>query len=175
MMLKSGTRQSGTWKWCVAIVVFLMLPAAKGSAGLPADDAIRAACTELVLNYAFHRDRLQARPFAQLFTTDAQLLVLGATFVGRQAIYQRLADTRADDQALSTRHMMSTIRIFAEDNNHATGISYVTLYAAPAAKGIPAEVDGFLIVGEYHDNFVRTADGWKIRRREFVPIFNRQE
>ncbi|MEM7097374.1 MAG: nuclear transport factor 2 family protein [Pseudomonadota bacterium] len=128
---------------------------------------IKQACTDLVLDYAFYRDRLDAEPYAQLFAEDAVLTVLGQVFQGRVAIKKRMLESK---DGPVTRHMMSTIRIFPIDSHSASGVSYVTVYSAPAGE-LPLKVEQFLGLGEYHDKFVLTEQGWKISRRTFVPVF----
>lgn len=135
--------------------------------GEPARGEVRQACEDLVLDYAYYRDRLDAEPYAAIFAEDAVLSVLGVDYVGREAIYQRLKE---DENPLTTRHMMSTIRIFDEGDGRATGVSYVTVWAAPAGEQ-PLFADKYLGLGEYHDEFRLTDEGWKISRRAFVPIF----
>ncbi len=133
------------------------------------DGAIRAACEDLVLDYAYYRDRQDpaeaAAGVAAVFSEDATLTVLGQTFVGKNAIYNRLAQ-QTNPQL--TQHLMSTIRIFPVSATTATGVSYATVYVAtkPAADGNPAE--GFATVGEYHDKFELTDSGWRIAQRKFV-------
>ena len=63
---------------------------------------------------------------------------------------------------------MSTMRIVPDGEDRATGVSYVTIYNAP--PGV-TEVEGFLLIGEYHDEFVRTEEGWKIQTRELRPVY----
>ncbi len=125
------------------------------------------ACTDLVLDYAYFRDRPDADGVANLFTEDAQLTVLGQTFVGRAAIGKRIRDAAGGPVF---RHMMSTIRIFPDDETHAHGVSYAAVYTAPAGQA-PRPLHQPAAVGEYHDRFVLTAAGWKIAQREFVAIF----
>ena len=129
--------------------------------------AIEQACTDLVLDYAYYRDRADAQAVADLFTADALLRVLGQDFDGNAAIRSRIEQGRGGPVF---RHMMSTVRIFVEDEDHARGVSYVTVYSAPAGE-LPRPLGAPLGVGEYHDQFVRTEAGWKIQRREFVPAF----
>ena len=148
--------------WLVILFVFGLLSTGTGWAG-----EIENACTDLVLDYAFYRDRMDADPFANLFAEDAVLTVLGEVYTGRKAIRQRLVEGQ---NGPVTRHMMSTIRIFVQDENTASGVSYVTVYGAPGGE-FPIKVEGFMGLGEYHDKFVRTTDGWKISRRTFVPVF----
>ena len=149
-----------TWMSCFVLVAATSWPAQAGE--------LEQACEDLVLDYALYRDRKDADAFASLFAEDAVLTVLGNVFKGRSVIKQRLVDGR---DGPVTRHMMSTIRIFAQSEDTANGVSYVTVYGAPDAQ-FPLKVDGFLSVGEYHDKFVRTDAGWKIGRRTFVPVFS---
>ena len=129
--------------------------------------AIEQACTDLILDYAYYRDRPDADAFADLFAEDAELRVLGQEYVGREAIGDRLRNAAGGPVF---RHMMSTIRVFVQDDSHARGVSYVTVYSA-AGGTLPRPLTQPLGVGEYHDDFVRTDEGWKIQRREFVPVF----
>ena len=133
------------------------------------DESIVGACTDLVLDYAYHRDRLAPDDVANLFTEDALMEVLGEVFEGRAAIRQRMIDSKGGPVS---RHLMSTIRIFPEGPDSATGVSYATVYlAAPTDVEGPLAVEGFAGIGEYHDTFIRTAQGWKIAAREFRPVF----
>ena len=135
----------------------------------PVKEDIEAACTDLVRDYAYHRDRLDAAEVANLFTEDAKMSVLGQEFDGRGAIERRMLDGKGGPV---TRHLMSTIRIFPESADRATGVSYVTVYISPRRDGDgPLPVEGFGGIGEYHDVFERTSDGWKIAARTFVPVF----
>ena len=129
--------------------------------------AIERACTDLVLDYAYYRDRPDAQRVADLFAEEAILTVLGQQFKGRDAIRARLQGAA---QGPVFRHLMSTIRIFVESDRRATGVSYVTVYSAPSGD-LPAPLSVPLGVGEYHDVFVSTDAGWKIERRSFVPVF----
>lgn len=129
-----------------------------------AHDAVQA-CTDLVLDYAYYRDRPDPTGFANVFAENATLTVLGDTFKGREAIGKRLQGAVRGPQF---RHLMSTIRIFPQDQLHATGVSYVTVYTAPHGA---TEVEGFAGIGEYHDEFVLTPVGWKIASRVFKPVF----
>jgi uncharacterized protein (TIGR02246 family) len=126
------------------------------------------ACTNLVYGYAYHRDQFNADEFANLFTENASLTVVGQTWVGREDIRQRIEGLKTGS---SIRHEMSTIRIVPVDDDHATGVSYATIYSAPAGE---YSVSGFVLMGEYHDDFVRTAEGWKISKRVLVQKYTSQ-
>lgn len=131
---------------------------------LYAEDVYRD-CINLVTDYAIYRDRFDAEGFSSLFTEDASLTVGGQTWVGRANIRARIEGLK---NGSSIRHLMSTIRITPVDADNATGISYATIYSAPAGS---TTVEGFALIGEYHDTFVRTADGWKISKRELHTAY----
>ena len=132
-----------------------------------AEDVYRA-CSNLVTDYAYHRDQFNATEFANLFTEDASLTVVNQTWVGRTDIRQRIEELKTGS---TIRHEMSTIRIVPVDDYHATGVSYATIYAAAAGE---TWVSGFVLMGEYHDEFVRTAEGWKISNRVLISKYSLQ-
>lgn len=133
-----------------------------------AEDVYRA-CSNLVTDYAYHRDQFNAQEFANLFTEDASLTVVNQTWVGRTDIRQRIEELKTGS---TIRHEMSTIRIVPVDDDHATGVSYATIYAAPEGE---TSVSGFVLMGEYHDEFLRTAQGWKISKRVLVRKYSLQD
>lgn len=130
---------------------------------------IEAACEALVLDYAYYRDRedlqLAAQGVAAVFTKDATLTVSGQSFTGRQAIFDRIANQTNPPRFA---HLMSTIRIFPESATKATGVSYATVYVAPRPNDGSAVTEGFAAVGEYHDEFRLTDQGWRIAKRTFL-------
>ena len=144
-----------------ALLLAVSLPSAPAVAG-----AIEDACTELVMGYAIHRDQFNVDAYGALFSEDAVLSVLGSEYRGREAIRQRLAGARGKEV---TRHLMSGVWISVLDTHRATGISYASIYAAPPGE-LPLE-PVMPAVGEYHDEFQLTEDGWKISRRTFLPVF----
>lgn len=151
----------------VAPLVWVLVVFVAGGAQADSHAEIERACTGLVLDYAYYRDRPDADGLAGIFAEDAVLNVLGQAFVGRDAIRARL---QGAENGPLFRHMMSTIRIFVDSEDRARGVSYVTVYSA-SPGAMPRPLGAPLGVGEYHDAFVRTADGWKIQRRDFVPVF----
>ncbi len=126
-------------------------------------------CINLVTDYAYYRDRFDAVGFSSLFTEDASLTVVGQTWVGRDQIRSRIEGL---DNSGKIRHLMSTIRIEPIDERHASGVSYATIYSAPAGSN---SVEGFAIMGEYHDSFVLTDDGWRISKRELKSVFSYED
>lgn len=150
------------------IVLIAALLFGASPASFAASDDVYWACSNLVTDYAYHRDQFNAKEFANLFTEDASLTVVSQTWVGRAEIEQRIEGLKTGS---TIRHEMSTIRIVPIDADHATGVSYATIYSAPAGE---TSVKGFTLMGEYHDEFVRTAQGWKISKRVLVSKYSLQ-
>lgn len=65
-----------------------------------------------------------------------------------------------------TQHLIGNHRIQV-DGDRATSTSYVRAFHHSAADE-PAQFWDFL--GEYHDTWLRTADGWRITCRRCLPI-----
>ena len=138
---------------------------------IPASQAsdVYRDCINLVTEYAYYRDRFDAVGFSELFTDDASLSVGNQTWTGRDQIRARIEGL---DSSAKIRHLMSTIRIEPIDELHATGVSYATIYTGSAGSN---SVEGFAVIGEYHDSFVLTENGWRISSRELKSIFSYED
>ncbi|MDA0280077.1 MAG: nuclear transport factor 2 family protein [Proteobacteria bacterium] len=126
-------------------------------------------CANLVTDYAYFRDRFDAAEFSNLFTDEASLSVGNQTWEGRNNIRARIEGL---DKSGSIRHLMSTIRIEPIDELHASGVSYATIYTSAAGSN---STEGFALIGEYHDNFELTDDGWKISKCELKSVFSYED
>lgn len=127
-------------------------------------------CRQRVIDYAYFWDQADAAGFAEVFTAEATLTLGGETFSGRDAIVQRMTA----DRGSTMRHLMSTVRITATGDDAASGVSYVTVYAAaPVDQGLP-EADAFALLAEYHDRFRITADDCRIVERTLVPVMRQR-
>ncbi len=72
---------------------------------------------------------------------------------------------RAHAEIGPTLHRLTNFTI-EESGTHVHARSYVDAMLMPVAKDGPVHRG----VGMYKDQMVRTADGWKIARRVFVPV-----
>jgi 3-phenylpropionate/cinnamic acid dioxygenase small subunit len=134
----------------------------------PAQDAIERACARLLLQSIRLFDQGDWNGFAQLFTPDGVFVRANepaAPLAGRAAIVEAL--TARPAQRL-TRHVCTNIEIETGDEARAQGRCYLLLYSADASQ--PADVGGHRAdavqrIGEYHDVYVRTSEGWRIARR----------
>lgn len=136
---------------------------------------IEYACARLVNQFAVCNDAGRYDTLAALFAEDGQYARPTDPdnfVVGREAI---LAAFKARPADKLTRHLISNVVIDVQAPTSASGICYVTLYSGSTAR--PAEKHGFVgqlspLIGEYHDDFVLTTDGWKFRRRQGRLVFS---
>ena len=82
---------------------------------------------------------------------------------------------RQGNVARISRHVCCNLLIDVIDENSATGVVYLTLYRHDGEAGrrsAPSDVPE--VVGEYRDQFVRTAEGWRFKRRDVGVSFVKQ-
>lgn len=129
---------------------------------------IEHACTKLINRFAILNDAMRYDELAELFTVDGSFArpTDPDNFVnGRDNILQAFK-ARPTDRI--TRHVITNIDVEVLDENSAHSVCYAVLYTGntdnKAEKfGIQANPTQF--IGEFHDEFTRTGDGWKIQRR----------
>ena len=135
---------------------------------------ICAECERLSIAYAVFLDMHRYDEFAALFG-ETGVLGVGGHVQGQVAIAAAMAK-RSDK--LRSRHVLTNILIDVKDAEHATGITYLTLYrhigkasldAAPISPFAPAAV------GHYSDEFRLTTEGWRIAKRELTFAFQNME
>ncbi|MBK8063807.1 MAG: nuclear transport factor 2 family protein [Betaproteobacteria bacterium] len=81
-------------------------------------------------------------------------------------------------EGVVTRHVCANLAVEAIDADHARGVMYFLLYkhdhaAAGTDAGKPAPLGPPETLGEYHDEYLRTAEGWRIARRVAKGVFRR--
>ncbi len=131
--------------------------------------AIEADCARLAIAYAVLVDAFRHDEFGALFADDAELVVPRGTFKGPAAIQGAM---EARDRAIVSRHVMTNVLVTVESPTTASGTAYLTLYKGtpPAGKTV---VKGAapMSMGQYHDRYVKTKNGWRIARREVIWHF----
>lgn len=132
---------------------------------------IERACERLIQEYCHLTDHGEAEKVADLFTEDAVWTSASNTMTGRAAIKKGFR-VRQNNVARMSRHVCTSSLIDVLDETSARSVCYLTLYrhdGDPARRMSPAAAPE--IVGEYRDEFVRTPEGWRFRRREIVVAF----
>jgi ketosteroid isomerase-like protein len=133
------------------------------AAAPPIED--RIAIELLVTEYAWRLDHQRWRDVAELCTDDVVLFIRGREIVGEAGLAE-WADRRAERANRKTQHQMSLLRLEAVGPDEVHGTAALVLHVAKTGGG-GTYVD---LVGEYEDEYVRTADGWRFRRRRLNTI-----
>jgi 3-phenylpropionate/cinnamic acid dioxygenase small subunit len=130
---------------------------------LPIED--RLAIQALVTEYAWLLDHRCWDDVPKLMTDDVVLKIRGREIVGRDGVLDWAA-ARAQKKSRRTQHQMTLLRLEPVDADLVKGTAALVLHVAKMG-GSDTYVD---LVGEYQDEYVRTPDGWRFRRRTLVPI-----
>jgi 3-phenylpropionate/cinnamic acid dioxygenase small subunit len=125
----------------------------------------RIAIESLVTEYAWLLDHREFDAVVGLCTEDAELKIRGQAIVGAEGL-QRWVDQRATNQGRRSQHQMSLLRLTPVDEDTVEGTAALVLHVAKSG-GSGTYVD---LVGEYQDEYVRTSDGWRFRRRVLVTL-----
>ena len=131
---------------------------------------IKDACESVSLQFGRLQDERRHDELAELMTVDA--------------IYVRLGEELKTDDFVAwgkttppnkTRHFVTSTAFSVIEETHAKGVTYYTLYLYSGDEDTPYPLEGPFVVGEYHEEFVATDHGWKIKRREARIIFRKRK
>ena len=136
--------------------------AASGSDDILRRLADERACERLIVRYTHLVDFGRAPEIADLFTDDGVWRTDDFEMRGRDEILAGFGRRQGVTRRQS-RHVCTNVLIEV-DGDRATGLCYLVNYrhdseTGEAEKPAPADVPKF--VGEYHDTFRRTEDGWR--------------
>jgi 3-phenylpropionate/cinnamic acid dioxygenase small subunit len=123
------------------------------------------AIAQLVNEYAWLLDHQRWHDVAALCTDDVVLSIRAREIVGHDGL-ARWSEHRAQRGNRRTQHQMMQPRLTAISGDEIHGTAPLVLHVAKTGGG-GTYVD---LVGEYEDEYVRTPDGWKFRRRRLVQI-----
>lgn len=133
------------------------------------DDTRRAeierACKRLSHAYSKHVDFREYDAFVELFAEDG-VLNTGFELKGKEAIREGM---KRRSGRLRSRHVVTNLIVDVVDEDHAEGITYLTLYrliteeARDPSNVLPLE--GPAAVGHYTDKYIRTPEGWRFASR----------
>ncbi len=132
---------------------------------------IEQACQRLSVAFANHVDANRADQLIALFADGGTFERAGTVLAAPDQLRDFL-DKRPADR--TTRHVCTNILIDVADDGTATGVTYFTLFdhEGPAQEP-PLPMNLPAAIGEYHDRYIRTADGWRIAQRVVRAVFRR--
>jgi hypothetical protein len=128
--------------------------------------------SRLVIEHTYRNDSGRPDTVHELYTEDGVLELQGTTLRGRKAIAEWGRQLAENPPWRLIRHVCGNMRFVADGPGAAEGITVLTVYmvAGPGpATTIPLQV------GEDHDRFVRTEEGWRLASRRWVELFSRGE
>jgi hypothetical protein len=134
--------------------------------------AIEQQCRDLIIAATQYGDHGEAEAAVALFAQDGTWLRGGRSYAGHEQIlesYRRAPLTQV------IRHMNGGTRVAVLDDDHAESVTYYLAFSddpGTADAQPPLKLSPFSM-GEWHDTFVRTADGWRFASRATKRIFAR--
>ncbi|MFK3980851.1 nuclear transport factor 2 family protein [Micromonospora sp. NPDC050397] len=133
-------------------------------------DPDHLALTRLVTEAAWRVDLGKAGTLYELFTPEGELNLGSSTLSGHDAIRQWGEAYDADNPRQRIRHVCGNMRFVTDGDDRAVGATILTVFMDEGegpGRTLP------WTVGEDHDRFRRTDDGWRITSREWVTLFLR--
>ena len=130
---------------------------------------IKDACESLSLQFGRLQDGRRHDELADLMTVDATYVRLGEELKVDEFI--AWVKTTPPNK---TRHFVSSTVFSVTEETLAKGITYYTLYLYGGDEDTPYPLEGPFVVGEYHEEFALTENGWRIGRREARIIFRKR-
>lgn len=131
---------------------------------VPIED--RIAIEELVTEYAWRLDHRRFEAVLELFTPDAELRIRGQRVEGAEGLRAWLDQRAASEGRRSSQHQMTMVRLEPTGDGAVEGTAALVLHVAKSGSG-STYID---LVGEYQDEYVRTPEGWRFRRRVLVTL-----
>lgn len=133
------------------------------------------ACARLCTAFHVYVDSYQHDRIPGLFAEDAvwHHMMRGA-MTGREAFAEYL-DSKSTYPVI--RHLVTNVLIDVTDEDHASGVAYVTvLYSEPTSS--PPVLEAPIVLVTYHDTYHRTPEGWRFASRrpeitQAAPSFGR--
>jgi hypothetical protein len=131
---------------------------------------IEQQCRDLVVLLCHLSDHGEREQAVQCFTPDGTWVRGGKPHTGRAEMLQSFRG--AATQVI--RHLTSNILVTVKDDGTAEGVTYYLAFhndpGTPQPK-LPLPLDPPFSLGEWHDKFVKTPEGWRIAHREVRRFF----
>ena len=133
-------------------------------------DTDHVQLSRLVNEHAWRVDHGRADTVHELYIDEGELTLPSGTVRGRDALRAWGREIVEAAPWHVIRHVCGNMRFVTDGPDAAHGTTVLMVYLAPqpgAATTLPFSV------GEDHDRFVRTEQGWRIASRVWVELFAR--
>jgi len=138
----------------------------------PVNETDYVQLSRLVIEHAWKADNGQADTTHELYIDDGELVLPPGPIHGREALREWGRQIVDNTPWRTIRHVCGNMRFVydGDDNNAAIGTTILTVFMVAdeqAATTVPYNV------GEDHDRFLRTEQGWRFVSRRWVELFAR--
>jgi hypothetical protein len=123
-----------------------------------------AEIQQLYGRYAIGYDSGNGEMFARAFTADGRFNLPNDVIAGREKLAEFAGRPGGNKGPTNVLHVVSNVTIEPSAEG-ATGTAYVLLVNI-GGSGKPSALTGG---GIYRDTFVKSADGWRIKSRTYLP------
>ena len=132
---------------------------------------IQQECRDIITNLVTLSDCGAGEAALVYFVPDGVWIRGGEPMTGHREILAYFNDRTP---GMLTRHLVSNMMVNVIDEYTATGLSYYTAYiydSGPASLTLPVPLGVPFSVGEWHDKFRLTDNGWRLVHRETKRLF----
>jgi hypothetical protein len=130
-------------------------------------------CRSLLYRHAQLSDHGRVSEAVDLFVPNGTWIRGGKPYTGRE---QMLTSSSRPATAVG-RHFTSNTVVDVQDEDHASAITYYIVFRHDAGvpdPKLPLPLEGAFSMGEWHDRYVRTPEGWRFEFREVKRMFQQQ-
>ena len=132
-------------------------------------DADHLQLCRLVTEHAWRTDNGRADTLHELYVEDGELEQGSTPLRGRQAIHEWGRQLVENPPWNAIRHVCTNMRFVTDGPDTAEGSTILITFMD--ADGTQTSVPWH--VGEDHDRFVRTEQGWRLVSRSYINLFTR--
>jgi hypothetical protein len=136
----------------------------------PVSDADYVQLCRLVTEHVWRADNGRSDTLHELYVEDGELDLGGPTPLrGRQAIHEWGRQLAQNPPWKTIRHVCTDMRFVMDGSDSARGTMVLIVFMDPDGTQPSAPWN----IGEDHDRYLRTDEGWRIASRRWVNMFTR--
>ena len=135
----------------------------------PVSDGDHVQLSRLVIEHAWRTDNGQSDTLHELWVEDGQLDLGSTVLRGREAIAEWGRQIAEDPPWRAIHHICGNMRFLTDGEARAVGSTMLIVFmdVDEAQSSVPFSV------GEDHDRFIRTEEGWRFLSRRWVELYKR--
>jgi SnoaL-like protein len=135
----------------------------------PVSETDYVELSRLVIEHAWRTDNGRADTLHELWAEEGELDLGSTVLRGREAIADWGRELVENPPWLTIHHVCGNMRFVMDGGDAAVGSTILTVFMD--TNGTKSSVP--FNVGEDHDRFVRTEQGWRFASRRWVELYHR--